>query len=120
MAMDKINGSPLLQSGMLDRFQGTKTEKSKGAEDTGASAPQGAPAAPTTDKADISETAHKLMDLRQAVDVGRNSLEQLPEIRQERIDEVRQRMAEGYYQSPEVQSKVAEKLGSLFSAIDEI
>jgi hypothetical protein len=120
MAMDKINGSPIHQSGILDRFQGTKTDKNKEAKDTGVAAPQSSSSAPTTDKAEISETAHKLMDLRQAVDTGRVAMDQLPDVRQEKVALAKQRMAEGFYQSPEVQQQVAEKLGSVLDSIDEI
>jgi len=120
MAMDKINGSPLLQSGMLDRFQGTKTDKSKNSEETGVTAPQPSSSGPTSDKAEISETAHKLIDLRQAVDTGRVAMEQLPDIREDKIALAKQRMAEGYYQSEDVQNKVAEKLGSVLDSIDKI
>ncbi len=120
MAMDKINGSPLLQSGILDRFQGTKTDKNQSNKDTGSLTAHSNVSGTTTDKAEISDTAHQLMDLRQVVDAGRAALESLPEVREDKIQASKQRIADGFYNSAEVKQQVAEKLGSVLTSLDEL
>jgi hypothetical protein len=118
MAMDRINGSPLLRQNQIDRFQGS--ERPRG--DSGAGEAAGAPPASGAeiDRAEISDTARKLVDLRQAVMVGRSALGGLPDVREDRVAQVRERLAMGYYQSAEVTSKVAEKVAGVVGAMGEL
>ena len=118
MAMDKINSSPLLRPSSLDTFQTTRKGEDRPA-GTG-SADAGAPAAgtqATADKAEISAEARQLVDLRQAVDAGREALAALPDVRQERVADARQKLQAGFYNSSEVLDQVAEKLGKVLAAI---
>jgi hypothetical protein len=118
MAMDKINGSPVPRQGLLDRFRGAE----RGANGTGAEL--GATTEPKTtagaDKADISEAARKLVDLRQAVDVGRNALAALPDVRPEKVAAARERLATGFYHSVEVRQAVAERVSAVVSGLDNL
>lgn len=119
MGMDRINsGLPFVKPQALDKFQIGKKEQANSGHSTGASASEGA-ATPTTDEAQISETAHQLMDLRAAVDVGRAALEGLPEVREDKLAEVRQRLEQGYYNSPLVQDKVSGILSGVLQKMDE-
>ena len=118
MAMDRINGSPLIRQSQIDRFQGSERPRADqiGAETGGAAAAGGA----EVDRVEISDTARKLVDLRQAVMAGRSALGSLPDVREDRVAEVRERLSVGYYQSAEVVNKVAEKVAGVFGAMDEL
>ena len=116
MALDKINGSPLLRQGLLDRFRGAERGGSQaGGPDATATGPN--PAA-TADKAEISEAARKLVDLRQAVDAGRAALAQLPDVRPEKVAAARERLATGFYNSVEVRQSVADRVSGVISSLD--
>jgi hypothetical protein len=121
MAMDKINGSPLARPGGLEKFLGTaRSEKDDKADKPGSEAAAGTRSAPPADTMEISDAAHRLVDLRQAVETGRKAMDALPDIREDKVEEARKRLAQGYYNSPEVVDKIAGKLGSVFSKIEEI
>lgn len=121
MAMDKINGSPLNRPGVLENFLGTaRSAKDDKAETDPANSNIASRPAKSADTMEISEAAHKLVDLRKAVETGRDAIKALPEIRAEKVEEAQKRLRQGYYNSSEVQSKIADKLGSLFSKMDEI
>lgn len=120
MAMNNINNSSLVRPGNLDRYQGTaKSEKDGKAENLEQNLGTTQPPKPT-DKAEISDAAHRMIDLRQAVDTGRDTIEALPDIREEKVEQAKKRLAQGYYNSLEVQDRIADKLGSVFNKMDEI
>lgn len=119
MAMNPINNSPHLRQGVIDAFQGAQRR-----DEAGSRAENGAPRAAGTeslaDKAEISATAHRLVDLRRTLDVGRAAAAQEPDVRQERVDEVRERLAQGYYNSVEVLAKVAGGVDQVIRGMDEL
>ena len=119
MAMNPINNSPHLRQGVIDAFQGTQRR-----DEAGSRAESGAPRAAGTeslaDKAEISATAHRLVDLRRTLEVGRAAAAQEPDVRRERVDEVRERLAQGYYNSVEVLAKVAGGVDKVIRGIDEL
>lgn len=118
MAMDKINGSPLLRQGLLDRFRGAGRGGSQpGSPETPA---QGANTATTADKASISDAAHRLVDLKAAVDAGRAALAQAPDVRPEKVAVARERLATGFYHSVEVRQAVAERVGGVINSLDNL
>jgi hypothetical protein len=111
MVMERINGFSKLGKGLLDRFQGSAPAETKkdaparqvaGTDHEQRNAPQ--------DTAEISPKAHRLMALRQAVESASQVLAELPEVRQDRIAEVRARLDRGFYNSVEVRTQVAERL----------
>ena len=120
MSMDKINGSPLIRSPLVDKFtragEQANTRQSGEASD-GAERPSGGT---PVDRAEISEAARGLMELRQTVDVGRAALEALPDIRQDKVDQARERIASGYYESVVVRDDVAAKLGTILTDMDSL
>ncbi len=121
MGMEKVNGSALIQPGMLDKFQGTgKSEKKDTASPGRGIGSETSPSASHSDKAEISSTAHRLNDLRQVVDTGRVALTRLPDVREDKVIQARQRLESGFYRSQTVQDEVAEKLAGVFGKMDEI
>ncbi len=111
MVMDKINGFTNLSKGLLERFQGSRrtdvsdTEQSSKVGGAG-SERRSAPA----DTAEISPKAHRLIALRHALDSGHKALDELPDVRQDKVDQVRARLSKGFYNSVEVRSRVIERL----------
>ncbi|MBM4132013.1 hypothetical protein FJ250_13465 [bacterium] len=118
MAMDKINGAPLLRQGLLDRFRNADRSGAQ----PGAADPAGQPAvAPTAaDKAEISDAARRLVDLKAAVDVGRAALAELPDVRPEKVAAARERLATGFYHSAEVRQTVAGRLGGILENLGKL
>lgn len=118
MAMDKINGSPQLRQSLLDRFRGAD----RGGAQPGSGEAPGLPAAAPApaDKAEISDAARRLVDLRAAVDAGRAALAQLPDVRPEKVAAARERLATGFYHSAEVRQTVAGRLGGVLESLDKL
>lgn len=118
MAMDKINGSPLLRQGLLDRFRGAERQGTQaGGPDPSA---QGANGSKPADTANISDAARRLVDLKAAVDAGRAALSQLPDVRPEKVTAARERLATGFYHSVEVREAVAERVGGVINSLDNL
>jgi len=59
-----------------------------------------------------------LVELKQAVEVGKAALAALPDVREDRVAQARERMAEGFYHSIAVREKVAERLSGVLGALD--
>ncbi len=128
MAMDRINSHNLVRPGLVDKYKGA--QRSSGSDKTSASdraaldqqgldkgsARSSAPA----DSVQISDAARKLVDLRAAVDVGRAALEATPEVREDKVAEARKRLDQGYYNSPEVQDKVAGRLSQVVKGMEDL
>ena len=106
MSMDKINGSPLMHPGLLDRFK-VDNKETEGSEKPSTLNSGDRPAQSPADRAEISDTAHQLVDLRAAVDVGRISLEAIPDVREDKVAEAKKRLEQGYYNSQVVKDEVA-------------
>ena len=121
MGMDKINGSPLLQQGILDSSRQKDKVDAKRVKDADlAETPATGPAPTFGDTADISATAHRLMALRQAVDVGRMAMTILPEVRADKVAQARERLASGFYDSSAVQKKIADGLLDVFTSLEKL
>lgn len=121
MATDKIQGFNLTRRSLTDFFR--QTTRAGNPQETHAGNPTGESVTRTpvpTDKADISATAHKLMALRRDVLAGREALSQEPEVRSERLQEVRQRLRQGYYRSVTVEDQVAERLDRLIRSLEDL
>ena len=125
MVMDRIGGFSNLSKAFLDKFQGsdpTDSTKPKPAPQnlsTSATESDGKRSVPQ-DKAEISLNAHRLNDLRDVVDSGREALEEVPEVRQDRVAEVRARLNRGYYNSVEVRALVADKLRDVARTLEDL
>ncbi len=121
MAMDKINGEPILRQGALessrhsDRLDAAKKKAAEAAEDA-----LGGPAANFGDTAQISDAAHRMMDLRRAVDVGRAAFSTLPATREEKLALARERLKSGFYDSSDVREKIATGVDQVFQGLEEL
>lgn len=105
MVTNRINGSENVSRDMMERFQENRTqpgkeilpEKSESIRDT----------------ADISLNAKRLNALHDAIESGLKAVESVPEVRQDRVAEVRSRLDRGFYHSVEVRYRIAERLGAM-------
>lgn len=121
MAMDRINGSPLLRQSVLDsNRQSDRVGKDGQPADVLADLAPAASKPVSGDTAEISATAHRLMELRQAVDRGRVALSGLPDIREDKVAAARERLKSDYYQSRAVRDQVAEGVASVLQGLEEL
>ena len=75
---------------------------------------------PRADRAEISGKAREMMKLRDVVDAGRHALEEAPEVRPDRVAEVKSRLNRGYYNSVRVTGDVADRLEGVLNKIDDL
>ena len=75
---------------------------------------------PSGDRAEISASARDLVDLRTAVDAGRSTLAQEPDVRADRVAAARRKLAEGHFQSAEVRLKTAARLQGVLEELDRL
>ncbi len=120
MAMNPINNSPHLRQGVVDAFQGTQRRDEAGRGADGGAVPAGAVTESLGDRAEISETAHRLVELRHTLEVGRAAAAAEPDVRQEKVAEVRDRLAQGFYNSVEVRAKVAGGVDKVIRGMDQL
>jgi hypothetical protein len=121
MVMDKINGFTNLSKGLLEKFQGSKRADFSGPESsTKVGAPDSDRRAAPADTAEISPKAHRLIALRHALESGHKALEELPEVRQDKVDQVRTRLDKGFYNSVEVRTRVIERLEDVARNMEDL
>ncbi|MDX2473993.1 MAG: flagellar biosynthesis anti-sigma factor FlgM [Candidatus Krumholzibacteria bacterium] len=121
MSMDKIDGSSVLRQGILDNTRQSERiddQKKKKDQATGP-APSALPGL-TGDTAVISDMAHRLMEMRQAMEVGYAALEALPEIRQDKVAQARDRLSQGSVGSDAVRGKIADGVAKVFKGMDSL
>ena len=96
----KINGMP---NGLIPKNQPLDSNhkaKAKESEDT----------RPKSDKLDISLQAHKLHDHEELLQIAKSKLNSISDIRQERVEDVKGRLASKYYDQDQVISDIAGKM----------
>ncbi len=120
MAMNPINHSPQLRQGVIDAFQGTQRRDQGAVEEAGGGNGRPAASRAPTDRAEISETAHKLVELRRALDGGRAAAAEEPDMRDDKLAKVRERLAQGYYNSVEVRDKVAGGVDQVIQGMEKL
>ncbi len=120
MVMDRINGFSSLSRELLNRFKGTDpADSAQGVVAESPTSGKDHRAAPA-DTAEISPKAHRLIALRHSMEQGMKALEDVPEVRQDRVAEARARLDRGFYNSIEVRSRVAERLGEVARKMEDI
>ena len=66
------------------------------------------------DTTSFSTSAQRLSETKTNIDIVSAQLANEPEIRKEKVEEVRNKINQGYYNSPEFVDKLAEKLLTFF------
>jgi hypothetical protein len=111
MAINRLDGFTTLPKPNLDGTRENQAARERSGEGTiERPARADRKEAPTRDSVEISPKAHRLNALQQAVAQGLAALEELPEVRADRVAEVRSRLNRGFYNSVEVRNRVAERL----------
>ncbi len=110
--MSTIDGSSPLHPNILDTF-GRRYTHGDVKKDPRLASSAGEQEPKKSDRAEISDSAHQLADLRRAVDVGRAAYAATPDVRQEKVDLVKERLASSYYDSPEVQDAAAGRIAKV-------
>ena len=65
---------------------------------------------PGSDKLEISDQAKRLQNEKSVLDLAKTQLSKVPDIRQTRIDEVKGKLAQNYYNDEQIVADVAKKL----------
>ena len=121
MGVDRIGSFPSFGRRLLERFRKSEADVERTAGRPGEGNPNvDSSSVSPADRAEISEKAREMMKLRETVDLGRHALEQTPEVRQDRVAEVKSRLNRGYYQSVNVHGEVADRLEDVLSKIDDL
>lgn len=86
----------------VDNAKKTETAKSK--------------AGTSPDRTDLSSSGQRLSETKAQVDVIASQLSSQPEIRQDKVAEAKQKINDGYYNTPEFVDKLADRLAQEFGA----
>ena len=119
MAMNPLSNSPHLRQGMIDAFQGAQRREETDRTREGAAPPAAAPEK-AADRAEISDTARRLVELRRTLEEGRAAAAAEPDVRAERVAQARERLAEGFYEAVEVRAKVAGGVDRVIRGMEEL
>lgn len=69
------------------------------------------------EKVQISSEARQLLQLKDLMDVGRKALEREPEVREEKVRQVKARLEAGVYQTQGIRDEVAHRLSSILRGL---
>jgi len=117
MATDKVNLSSL--NSAMARFQQTQAAQDQAkAAQSGGAARESVQPANVGDRFERSAEAESYAKLRETMDLGRAAVAQEPDVRQERIDEVKTKLLEGKVITPEVKEQVAQSLERVMKILD--
>ncbi len=87
-----------------------KVENAKKAEPAKSKSPASA------DRTDLSSSGQRLSETKAQVSLIATQLSSQPDVRTEKINEARQKIQDGYYNTPEFVDKLADKLAQEFGA----
>lgn len=120
MGTERIGGFQGFGRRILDRFRTTPSQPEERDGTNTASAGGETSGRVAGDRAEISGKAHEMLKLRKTVDAARNALEREPAVRPDRVAEVKSRLGRGFYQSPAVNGRVADRLEDVITKIDDL
>lgn len=63
-----------------------------------------------TDTTNFSENAQRLSKTKASVEIVASQIQNTPEVRQEKVEEVREKIQQGFYNSSDFAGRLAEKL----------
>lgn len=116
MATDKVNLSSL--NAAMTRFQQTQSTQDRARASQAGGGSRDAAARADGDRFEPSSAAESYARLHETLDRGRAAVAQQPDVRQERIDEVKQKMLDGEVITPEVREQVAQSLERVMKILD--
>jgi anti-sigma28 factor (negative regulator of flagellin synthesis) len=117
-------GGPGNQQPLDDALRRTSTDRTQESGGTGdrqkvESGEHGAkaPAAESTEKVQISQKARDLLRMSELMNAARNSLDKTPDVRAERIAEVKERLRSGVYDTEGIRQELAHRLSGILGEI---
>jgi len=120
MSTNKINPASINANQQLNKFKKVDAEKSGNAGNDCSVKAGIDQTRNASEKLDISQKAHNLKKLKEIMDAGKAALAEEPPVREEKVADVRQKLADGYYQSADVKAEVAAELSSLMRRMDKL
>lgn len=122
MSANKIDRSQLGDAQALARFQQSRqtAASEEHSAKLAAQAGEGQLAVPTGEKLEISNSAHKLAQLRDLMQAGRARLEDEEPGRAVKLETVKRRLQSGVYATAEVRDRVADRLTGLMRDLDAL
>jgi hypothetical protein len=120
MAMNKIGGTDIVRSRILDQFTRSSGAESRNGGQVDAEGAGTTRRAAPADRLELSDHARRLEGMKRTFDAGRLALESVPDLREARIAQARSRLATGYYDTPEVRGEVAARLGEVMKRLDAL
>jgi flagellar biosynthesis anti-sigma factor FlgM len=69
---------------------------------------------PSSDRTEFSSNAQRLSETKAQVDIISAQISGSPDVRPEKVAEIKQKISEGFYNTPEFTDKLAEKLAEEF------
>jgi hypothetical protein len=120
MALHNVGRPDHAQAGALGQFKRMSGPQASGRGRETSGPHSASREAPVEDRAEISDQARRLEDLRRTMAAGREALSREPDVRQERLAEVRQRLAGGHYDSDEVRRSLAGRLGAVLRRLETL
>jgi len=113
MAADKLNINPSLsQKAVTDYQRAFRSQDGASANGTAESRSVEANEASQTTRETFapSSEVQALEEIKQLVQIGREAIEQEPDYKEERLEEVKERMVRGDYDTPRIRVNVAENM----------
>lgn len=116
-------GGPGNQQPLDDALRRTSTDRSQGSAATNdrgdvASTTDETKVSPTsTEKVQISQKARDLLRMSELMNAARNSLDKTPDVRAERIAEVKERLRSGVYETDGIRQELAHRLSGILGEL---
>jgi len=107
MVMNPVDNSPHLRQAVINGLQGILRRQRGACGEAVRRSGRPAASLDPADRVEITETAHQPVALRQTLETGRAATAKEPDMREDKLAKVRERLAQGYYNSVEVRDKVA-------------
>lgn len=122
MATHPIGGpGPQSLNDALSRTSTDRPDGTRSTHDPSKAPANGAEGAPTgaeaTEKVQISQRAQDLLRMSELMNSARNTLDKSPDVRAERIAEVKERMRAGVYETDGVQQELAHRLSGILGEL---
>jgi anti-sigma28 factor (negative regulator of flagellin synthesis) len=120
MSTNKINPANVSAQQQLTKFQKVDNQKSDSVKQEKTIGSLSDQSCTGTEKLDISDKAHNIAKLKELMEAGRIALAEEPPIREDKVAEVRQKLADGFYQTADVKQEVVTELTALMSKMDHL
>ncbi len=120
MGANKIERQLISDPRVLARFQQTQRGEADAETRKLETAKSGEARPLSGEKLEISASARKVTDMRSLVEAGRTRIEAEPDVRADRVAEVRRRLEAGVYTTAEARQRTAEQLSPVLRDLSHL